>query len=1095
MLEINYTTATQGFVQTPNWIGRTRYPLMDSWAEIPIPRHHQIMVSFQEVDIGGSEECRHDKISLYSEGHLNSSLIHEICTTHKPPVSLYNVSKLYIHFKSVTFYPGTGFRLSFSFHALSALPQQLRDGRWNCSVPHWPDFRLHFPCNLVSDCVGGEDEVDCPYTSHVCGPGFQSANGTCLQFVKTDRNISWKAASEICKSRGMLLMAAQTPTEWAATLDLLRYRPFERSFYGLVLSPPSLPYMYSQGFTGLDGIFIHFLPVDFYYGISGCFGIRFRPKDILDIFLPLCDINMASLLICKFAVSGDDTLPQMPVSLTANWSVDVLQCPSLHYTHTFLACDVESECWADKYDNAKTCSTPLTSLPPSFSCINEIQRVPYSLVCDHRPDCSDNSDENFCIFFTCPLNKKLFECSNKQCIPDHFRCDHFWHCADGLDELMCIHQEYIHVKKSHPPPAIIDIDSNGRLKAVEPITMKEKIMCPETHFQCPGVDFYCLPVYVRCNGVFDCPGKQDETACDTYTCPGYYRCRSSHVCLHPDHVCDGWSQCPEGDDELLCDLSCPDTCVCHGLAFTCTQRFAAINYPELRYLDASGSGMTPRDVVNNTMIVYLSFNNCNISVLDQMNFVNLQILDLSNNYITSFSSNIFGTLHNLRSLDLSGNPLASLNPTDRPSHPALGQVIGLDVSRIKFSILDVMISETFPNLRKLNLSDCGVETIAGELFTNLTELRSLDLKGSTVNYFPPQTFTSLSKLESLYADNYKVCCPASLPEGFILQKCEAPSDEISSCDALLRSDTYRVFLSLFASLALMGNAGSFIYRVFISKKTSNLGFDVFVTNLSIADFVMGVYLAIIGIADRVYLENYLWNDLIWRNSFVCKLAGFLCLLSSEVSAFIILLVTLDRLLVINFPFSVFHFVKRSAWIASVMTWSVGFIIALIPLLPSTADWNFYNKNGICIPISIANKDFYGKDYATGIMIILNGILFLFIAAGQFFIFLSVRINSIPNSDTSKKTKDLTIARRLMTVVVSDFCCKFPVALLGLLAARGTPVSSEVIVALVIFIVPLNSALNPFLYTLNVLIERRRKSKEMMLKKHLISLLEQKNLSK
>ncbi|PVD35471.1 hypothetical protein C0Q70_02434 [Pomacea canaliculata] len=67
----------------------------------------------------------------------------------------------------------TGFRLSFSFHALSALPQQLRDGRWNCSVPHWPDFRLHFPCNLVSDCVGGEDEVDCPYTSHCIPDQFR----------------------------------------------------------------------------------------------------------------------------------------------------------------------------------------------------------------------------------------------------------------------------------------------------------------------------------------------------------------------------------------------------------------------------------------------------------------------------------------------------------------------------------------------------------------------------------------------------------------------------------------------------------------------------------------------------------------------------------------------------------------------------------------------------------------------------------------------------------------------------------------------------------------------------------------------------------
>ncbi|PVD35477.1 hypothetical protein C0Q70_02440 [Pomacea canaliculata] len=293
-------------------------------------------------------------VSLYTERFLNKYVIYDICDSDKPPISLYNVSKLYIQFKSGTLYPETGFRLYFSFHALSALPQQLMDGRWNCSVPHWPDFRLHFPCNLVSDCVGGEDEVDCPYTSH--------------------------------------------------------------------------------------------------------------------------------------------------------------------------------------------------------------------------------------------------------CIPVGLLCDNFWHCVDGSDEVMCDKQGNVEAKMGTSYPSLIDIDSNGKLRAVEPLSMTREPLCPETHFQCPGSNFYCFPVYVRCNGVFDCPGKQDETACDTYTCPGYYRCRSSHVCLHPDHVCDGWSQCPEGDDELLCDLSCPDTCVCHGLAFTCTARFAASSYLELRFLDASGSGMTPRDVVNNTMI-------------------------------------------------------------------------------------------------------------------------------------------------------------------------------------------------------------------------------------------------------------------------------------------------------------------------------------------------------------------------------------------------------------------------------------------------------------------------------------------------------------
>ncbi|KAL8575747.1 hypothetical protein ACOMHN_055936 [Nucella lapillus] len=74
---------------------------------------------------------------------------------------------------------------------------------------------------------------------------------------------------------------------------------------------------------------------------------------------------------------------------------------------------------------------------------------------------------------------------------------------------------------------------------------------------------------------------------------------------------------------------------------------------------------------------------------------------------------------------------------------------------------------------------------------------------------------------------------------------------------------------------------------------------------------MGLYLAAIGVADRVYLGTYLWNDVTWRQSLLCQTAGFLSLMSSEVSAFIICLITLDLVLVLRFPFSQLHFHRTS----------------------------------------------------------------------------------------------------------------------------------------------------------------------------------------
>nr|KAG5686652.1 hypothetical protein BaRGS_013439 [Batillaria attramentaria] len=61
--------------------------------------------------------------------------------------------------------------------------------------------------------------------------------------------------------------------------------------------------------------------------------------------------------------------------------------------------------------------------------------------------------------------------------------------------------------------------------------------------------------------------------------------------------------------------------------------------------------------------------------------------------------------------------------------------------------------------------------------------------------------------------------------------------------------------------------------------------------------------------------------------------------------------------------------------------------------------------------------------------------------------------------------------------LQDFLCWFPIGLLGLLASQGTPVPSEANVSMAILVLPLNSVLNPFLYNLNIILEKRRAAKE------------------
>ena len=677
-----------------------------------------------------------------------------------------------------------------------------------------------------------------------------------------------------------------------------------------------------------------------------------------------------------------------------------------------------------------------------------------------------------------------------QCVKRSALCNGQRDCTHGTDEDQCFFDTVLKVRRP-PPPGLVrftPLSSTGKDLlpfAISPLPdareTSNSSSCPETHFQCPG-NGYCLPVYVRCNAVYDCPGREDEASCDSYSCPGFYRCHASRVCVHPSHVCDFHYDCPQQDDELFCDLACPDSCTCHGLAYSCPQAFQAERFPEVRYLDASGSGLTAAELGHNVMLIHLSLAGCGLRRLHNTTLPNLRSLDISQNKIGVISADSLSGMLNLRYLSLSRNPLKSLFPTDANpvSYPALRS---LDLSAVKMSRVDTNSFVLFPNLQTLNLSFCGVVQMYGEGFQTANKLQVLDLIGCPMTQFTRDLLSGLDRLQSVHADNFKLCCPATLPAGFNPANCRAPFDEVSSCEALLRSDVYRVFLSMFSALALLGNLGCFLLRR-ICFKSGKSGFGVFVTHLSFSDFLMGVYLTIIGVADRLFQGTYLWEDITWRDSVACKVAGFLSLLSNEVSAFIICLITLDRFLVLRFPFKTLHFKIKSAHVTCGLVWVVVTALAAVPLLPMTSHWSFYGQTGICIPLPITRSDYAGHDYAYGVMIIFNFILFLLIAAGQASIYASIRANRMSTSDSTKKSNDLRIARRLITVALSDFLCWFPIGLLGLLASQGIPIPGEVNVGMAIFVLPLNSALNPFLYTLNIILERRRRSRDERLLKEL-----------
>jgi len=70
---------------------------------------------------------------------------------------------------------------------------------------------------------------------------------------------------------------------------------------------------------------------------------------------------------------------------------------------------------------------------------------------------------------------------------------------------------------------------------------------------------------------------------------------------------------------------------------------------------------------------------------------------------------------------------------------------------------------------------------------------------------------------------------------------------------------------------------------------------ILVLNLAFSDFLMGVYLLILGIAGAVHSGVYCSKSLQWLTSPTCVMMGVLVVLSSETSVFTLVLLSATRL--------------------------------------------------------------------------------------------------------------------------------------------------------------------------------------------------------
>eukprot|EP00057_Strongylocentrotus_purpuratus_P001223 XP_001196821.2 PREDICTED: G-protein coupled receptor GRL101 [Strongylocentrotus purpuratus] len=723
-----------------------------------------------------------------------------------------------------------------------------------------------------------------------------------------------------------------------------------------------------------------------------------------------------------------------------------------------------------------------------------------SFYCDNVTHCVDGSDELDCAPYNC--NTGEFLCDNGRCIAYGLKCDLVDHCFDNSDEMYCgsgsDNRFTCYNGDEHPLSVqcdgIIDcigssaedelescdyrrlnhncadqeiecsngvcVDTGSRCiydinpsqyisgcRDVSHLRSCGDFQCPDYSIKCPGS--YCIPLRFRCNDVWDCANGEDELECDRFVCPpGTYSCRSSSTCIPLVEVCDGIRHCPEADDEQFCGVSCPRGCNCTGLVFLC-------GLPDIEENPSFIFSVTAKKIVITAAPLILTSND---ATTDQIIPISG---DQDEDHVTYYTP---------------------FRPSDYPFLAEL-ELVDTDIKTIPASIFTQN-----QDLYYLSLCQNPIETIELGAFTNLTKLRVLDIRESSIpsNEAIRKALQQIPSLHTVYADSFAFCCMLDLnpADEFATTGCFAPINQFSSCDDLLKDNTLRVFMWILGISALAGNLCTIGLRVFRRKVVTSTRIQAkLITHLAVSDLLMGIYMLIIAIADQYYKGDYAIHEDTWRGSVVCRVAGFMSALSSEVSVFIVMLISIDRILCI--VFAQHHHVQLSnksstVWLAVV--WATALVLAIVPVFSLEYFGQFYGRSSVCLGLPLSTDRPPGWEYSLALFLGLNLVCFIVTAFCYVAIFVTVHRsarNFANAKDGGRHVKNganvqVKLATRMAMIVGTDFICWMPIIIMGLLTTTGAvEIPADVYAWTAVFILPLNSSLNPYLYTISTIWQHRK----------------------
>nr|XP_025123763.1 relaxin receptor 1 isoform X6 [Bubalus bubalis] len=614
----------------------------------------------------------------------------------------------------------------------------------------------------------------------------------------------------------------------------------------------------------------------------------------------------------------------------------------------------------------------------------------------------------------------------------------------------------------------------------------QNVPCDLGYFPC-GNTTKCLPQQLQCNGVDDCENHVDEDNCGDINgwstqFDRYYGNNYKMPALYPSIVAET-SECLVG--------SAPMQCICQGLELECDE----IN---LRTVPSVSSNVTFMSLRRNLIRklppnVFKKYHGLqtlclqnnkirSVSVYAFRGLYNLTKLYLSHNRITLLKPGVFEDLHRLEWLIIEDNHLNRISPLTFYGLNSL--ILLVLMNNVLTRLPDKSLCQHMPrlhwldfegnhvhNLRNLTFISCSnltvlvmrknkINHLSENTFAPLQKLDELNLSYNPIQTIQANQFDNLVKLKSLYFKRFQYCGYA--PH---VRICKPNTDGLSSLEDLLASIIQRVFVWVVSAVTCFGNIFVICMRPYI--RSENKLHAMSIISLCCADCLMGIYLFVIGAFDLKFRGEYNKHAQLWMESIHCQLLGSLAILSTEVSVLLLTFLTLEKYICIVYPFRCLRPGKCRTITVLILIWIIGVIVAFIPLSNKEFFKNYYGTNGVCFPLHSEDAESTGAQiYSVAIFLGINLAAFIIIVFSYGSMFYSIHQSAITANEVRNQVKkEMILAKRFFFIVFTDALCWIPIFILKFLSLLQVEIPGTITSWVVIFILPINSALNPILYTL------------------------------